>query len=159
MTDFMEQKFGTAVTISERLIHTAYNNRLSPRALQNEALIEAFKYVNKIARNSDLLSFVHQPFQPFSGGNLLHLQTRQKNICIGAPCTTHHTAQPDAPLQIHSTAGPFQHFQQRLCHTRGRRVKHDCSWSLYPTNSFYPPIYSRATKWGRPIFAREGMST
>jgi hypothetical protein len=26
MTDFMEQKFGTAVAISERLIHTAYNN-------------------------------------------------------------------------------------------------------------------------------------
>ncbi len=33
MTDFMEQKFGTAVTISERLIHTAYNNRLLPGAL------------------------------------------------------------------------------------------------------------------------------
>ncbi len=29
MTDFMEQKFGTAVSLSERLIHTAYNNRLS----------------------------------------------------------------------------------------------------------------------------------
>jgi hypothetical protein len=28
MTDYMEQKFGTAVTISERLIHTAYSNRL-----------------------------------------------------------------------------------------------------------------------------------
>jgi hypothetical protein len=26
MTDFMEQTFGTAVSISERLIHTAYNN-------------------------------------------------------------------------------------------------------------------------------------
>jgi hypothetical protein len=31
MTDFMEQKFSTAVTILERLIHTAYNNCLSPR--------------------------------------------------------------------------------------------------------------------------------
>jgi hypothetical protein len=26
MTDFMEQKFGTAVAISEWLIHTAYSN-------------------------------------------------------------------------------------------------------------------------------------
>ena len=29
LTDLMEQKFGTAVAISERLIHTAYSNRLS----------------------------------------------------------------------------------------------------------------------------------
>jgi hypothetical protein len=36
MTDFMEQKFGTAVAISERLIHTAYSNRLSPGALHHE---------------------------------------------------------------------------------------------------------------------------
>jgi hypothetical protein len=28
MTDFMQQKFGTAVAISERLIYTAYSNRL-----------------------------------------------------------------------------------------------------------------------------------
>ncbi len=38
MTDFMEQKFGTEVTISERLIHTAYSNRLSPGALHHKAL-------------------------------------------------------------------------------------------------------------------------
>jgi hypothetical protein len=31
MTDFMEQKLGTAVTISERLIHTAYNKSSHPR--------------------------------------------------------------------------------------------------------------------------------
>jgi hypothetical protein len=61
MTDFMEQKFGTAVAISERLIHMAYSNRLSPGALHHEALIEAVKYVKEIARNSDMLSFVHQP--------------------------------------------------------------------------------------------------
>jgi hypothetical protein len=29
MTDFMEQKFGTAVAISEQLIHMAYNNQLA----------------------------------------------------------------------------------------------------------------------------------
>jgi hypothetical protein len=61
LTDFMEQKFGTAVTISERLIHTAYNNRLSPGALHYEVLMEIVKYVDEIAQNSELLSFVHQP--------------------------------------------------------------------------------------------------
>jgi hypothetical protein len=40
MTDFMEKKFGTAVAISKRLIHTAYNNRLSPGALHHEVLLE-----------------------------------------------------------------------------------------------------------------------
>ncbi len=41
----MEQKFGTAVAISERLIHTAYSNRLSPGALDHEALLAVVKYV------------------------------------------------------------------------------------------------------------------
>ena len=65
MTDFMEQKFGTAVAISERLIHTAYNNKLAPGALHHEALLEIVKYVNKIAENSELLSFIHQPSDLF----------------------------------------------------------------------------------------------
>jgi hypothetical protein len=65
MTDFMEQKFGTAIDISERLIHTAYSNRHSPGALHHEALVEAVNYVNEIAQNSDMLSFVHQPSDLF----------------------------------------------------------------------------------------------
>ena len=65
MTDFMEQKFGTAVAISERLIHTAYNNKLSPGALHHEALLEIVKYVNEIAANSELMSFIHQPSDLF----------------------------------------------------------------------------------------------
>jgi hypothetical protein len=43
LTDLMEQKFGTAVAISERLIHTAYSNKLSPGALDHEALVAAVK--------------------------------------------------------------------------------------------------------------------
>jgi hypothetical protein len=65
MTDFMEQKYGTAVAISERLIHTAYTNRLSPGTLHQEALLEIVKYINEIAKNSNLLSFVHQPSDIF----------------------------------------------------------------------------------------------
>jgi hypothetical protein len=60
MTDFMEQKFGSAIPISEGLIHTAYNNCLTLGALHHEALTEIVKYVNVIAQNSNLLSFVHQ---------------------------------------------------------------------------------------------------
>ncbi len=65
MTDFMEQKFGTAVAISEWLIHTAYSNILSLGALHHEALLEIVKYVNEIAENSELLSFIHQPSDLF----------------------------------------------------------------------------------------------
>jgi hypothetical protein len=65
MTDFMEQKFGTAIAISECLIHTAYNNRLSLGALHHEVLVEIVKYVNDLALNSELLSFVHQPSDLF----------------------------------------------------------------------------------------------
>jgi Reverse transcriptase (RNA-dependent DNA polymerase) len=59
MTDFMEQKFGTAVSICEHLIHTAYNHRLSPIALHHDALLEIVRYVNEVADKSKMLSFVH----------------------------------------------------------------------------------------------------
>ncbi len=52
MTDILGQKFGTGVTISECLIHTAYDNCLSPGALHHRALLEIAKYVNEIAQNS-----------------------------------------------------------------------------------------------------------
>ncbi len=55
MTDFMEQKFGTAVTISECLIRTAYSNCLSPGVLHHDTLLEIVKYVNDITKNSDIL--------------------------------------------------------------------------------------------------------
>jgi len=65
MTDFMEQKFGTPVSISKCLIYTAYNNRLSLGVLHQEVLVEIVKYINDIALNSELLSFVHQPSDLF----------------------------------------------------------------------------------------------
>jgi hypothetical protein len=65
MTNFMEQKFGTAVAISEWLIHTAYNNRLSPGALHHKVLLEIIKYVNEIADKSEMLSFIHEPSDIF----------------------------------------------------------------------------------------------
>ncbi len=70
----MEQKFGTAVAISERLIHMAYSNRLAPGALHHEALTKIVKYINEIAQNSDLLSFIHQLSDLFLV-DFIHLQT------------------------------------------------------------------------------------
>ncbi len=58
----MEQKFGMAVAISERLIHTAYSNRLSPGAFHHEALVEIVKYVHQ---RSDIFlvetSYIYKP--------------------------------------------------------------------------------------------------
>jgi len=77
MTDFMEQKFGTAITITicEHLIHTAYNNKISPGALQHEALLEIFPYVNEVSENGKILSFVHEWSDLFLAENFKHLQT------------------------------------------------------------------------------------
>jgi hypothetical protein len=61
MTDFMEQKFGTAVAISERLIRTAHSNRLSPGALQLDAIVEIVRYVNEVAAKSN----IHKPSDLF----------------------------------------------------------------------------------------------
>ncbi len=128
MTDFMEQKFGTAVAISERLIHMAYNNKLSPGALHHEALLEIVKYINEIAENSELLSFIHQP--SFSGGNILCVQAGRENFCPRDARSISGTTQPDAALQVHSLAGALQLFRQHFRHSRSRQQQHDCSRSL-----------------------------
>jgi hypothetical protein len=65
LTDFMEQKFGTAIKISERLIRTAYKNRLAPGALHHDVLMQIIDYVDEVAAKSELLSFVHQPSDLF----------------------------------------------------------------------------------------------
>ncbi len=96
MTDFMEQKFGTAVTISERLIHTAYINRLSPGALHHEALLEIVKYVNEIAQKQRP-SLIHPTaFGSFSGGDIIHLQAGRENFHAGAPHASRDPAQSHA---------------------------------------------------------------
>ncbi len=106
MTDFMEQKFGTAVAISERLIHTAYSNRLSPGALHHEALIEAVKYINEIARNSNLLSFIHQPSDLFLVKTSYIYKPDKKTfvLVLHVPLVTPHNLMPlfeIIPLLIH----------------------------------------------------------
>jgi hypothetical protein len=102
----MEQKFGTAVAISERLIHTAYSNRLSRGALHHDALIEAVKYVNEIACNSDMLSFVHQPSDLFLVETSYIYKPDEKTfvLVLHVPLVTPHNLMPlykFIPLPIH----------------------------------------------------------
>jgi len=96
MKDFMEQKFGTAITILERLIHTAYDNCLSPGALHHEPLLKIVKYVNEIAQNSKLLSFVHQPLNLFLVETSYIYKTDKKNFHPLASCAPGCSAQFDA---------------------------------------------------------------
>jgi hypothetical protein len=96
MTDILEQKFGTGVTISECLIHTAYDNCLSPGALHHEPLLEIVKYVNEIAQNSKLLSFVHQPLNLFLVETSYIYKTDKKNFHPLASCAPGCSAQFDA---------------------------------------------------------------
>jgi hypothetical protein len=106
LTDLMEQKFGTAVAISERLIHTAYSNRLSPGALDHEALVAAVKYVNEIAQNSDMLSFVHKPSDLFLVETSYIYKPEEKTfvLVLHVPLVTPHNLMPlyeFIPLPIH----------------------------------------------------------
>jgi hypothetical protein len=96
MTDFMEQKFGTAVAISERLIRTAYSNRLSPGALQLDALVEIVKYVNEVAANSDMLSFIHKPSDLFLVETSYVYKPDEKTfvLILHVPLVTPHNLMP-----------------------------------------------------------------
>jgi uncharacterized coiled-coil protein SlyX len=94
MTDFMEQKFGTAVAISEKLIRTAYSNRLSPGALQLDALVEIVRYVNEVAANSDMLSFIHKPSDLFLVETSYVYKPDEKTfvLILHVPLVTPHTS-------------------------------------------------------------------
>jgi hypothetical protein len=96
MTNFMEQKFRTAVAISERLIRTAYSNRLSPTALQHDALIEIVKYVNEVAANSDLLTFIHNPSDLFLVETSYVYKPDEKTfvLVLHVPLVTPHNLMP-----------------------------------------------------------------
>jgi hypothetical protein len=96
MTDFMEQKFGTAVAFSERLIRTAYSNRLSPGALQHDALVAIVKYVNEVATNSDLLSFIHKPSDLFLVETSYVYKPDEKTfiLVLHVPLVTPHNLMP-----------------------------------------------------------------
>ncbi len=102
----MEQNFNIAVAISERLIQTAYSNQLSPGALHHDALIEAVKYINKIARNSNMLSFFHQPSDLFLVETSYIYKPDEKTfvLVLHVPLVTPHNLMPlyeFIPLPIH----------------------------------------------------------
>ncbi len=84
MTDFTEQKFGTAVAISERLIHTAYNNRLSLGALHHKALTKIVKYIKEMPSDLFLVetSYIYKP--------------DKKNFCPGTSRPSGYPSQPHA---------------------------------------------------------------
>jgi hypothetical protein len=106
MTNFMEQKFGSAMAISERLIHMAYSNQLSPGALHHEALIKIVKYVNEIACNRDFLSFVHQPSDLFlvETSYINKLDEKTFVLVLHVPLVTLHNLMPlyeFIPIPVH----------------------------------------------------------
>jgi hypothetical protein len=122
MTDFMEQKFGTAVAISERLIRTAYSNRLSPGALQLDALLEIVRYVNEVAANSDMLSFIHKPSDLFLVETFYIYKPDEKTfiLVLHVPLVTPHNLMPLfelSPCPCTSTSPATLQSLQRLAQT------------------------------------------
>ncbi len=159
MTDFMEQKFGTAVTISERLIHMAYSNRLSPGALHHEALIEAVKYINEIARNSDMLSFVHQPSDLFLVETSYIYKPDEKTfvLVLHVPLVTPHNLMPlyeFIPLPIYFNFSSNVSVTPEVGTTNMIAVGHSQSYQLLSSTDL-----QSCNKMGETFFAKEGMSS
>jgi hypothetical protein len=159
LTDFMEQKFGKAVAISERLIHTAYNNKLSPGALHHEVLLEIVKYVNEIADNSELLSLVHQPSDLFLVETSYVYKPEDNTfvLVLHVPLVAPHNLMPLYEfilLPVHFN------FSSNISVTP--EVGADnmiASDTRSPTKLSPPPSFKVATNWGKLIFAKGGMSS
>ncbi len=117
LTNLMEQKFGTAIKIAERLIRTAYKNRLAPGALHHDVLLQIIDYIDEVAAKSELLSFVQPTLRSFSRGNFVHLQTRGKTFHFGPAHTSGRTTQFDALTQIHPVANGLQFLRQSFRHS------------------------------------------
>jgi hypothetical protein len=156
MTNFMEQKFGTTVSISERLIHTAYN-RLSPGALHHEVLIEIVKYINEIVSNSELLSFVHQPSDLFLVKTFYTYKPDENTsvLALHVPLVALHNLMPlfkFIPLQVHLNFSGNVYVTLEVGNNNMITVGHSKLYQLISS-------CKHAIKWGKLTFAMGGMSS
>jgi len=159
MTDFMEQKFGTVVAISERLIHTVYNNRLSPGALHHKVLLEIVKYVNEIADNSKLLSFIHQPSDLFlvETSYVYKPDNNTFIIVLHMPLVAPHNLMPlfeIVPLPVHFNFSGNISVTPEVSADNMIAVGHSQSYQIISSSDL-----QTCNKMGRPIFAKGGMSS
>jgi hypothetical protein len=155
MTDFMEQKFGSAVAISECLIHTAYNNRLSPGALHHKALAETVKYINEIAQNRDLLSFVHQPSNIFLVETSYIYKPDEKTFVfmLHVPLGTLHNLMPlfeFIPLPVHFNFSRNVSVTPEVGTKNMITVGHSQSYQLLSSRK----VGTIATKWEKTYFCK-----
>jgi hypothetical protein len=155
----MEQKFGTAVAISERLIHMAYSNRLSPGALHHEVLIAIVKYVNEIATNSELLSFVHSPSDLFLVETSYIYKPDENTfvLVLHIPLVALHKLMPlfeFSPLPVHFNFSGNDSVTPEVGNKNMIAVGHSQSYQIISSSDL-----QTCNKMGRPILARGGMSS
>ncbi len=102
----MEQKFSSAITISEHLIHTAYDHCLAAGAVHHNALTEVVKYVNEVAAKSEHFSFLNEPSDLFLVENS-YIYCLDKNtfvLILHVPLVLPHNLMPlyeFLPLPVH----------------------------------------------------------
>jgi hypothetical protein len=159
MTDFMEQTFGTAVAISKCLIHTAYNNHLSPGTLHHEALLEIVKYVNGVSQNGKLLSFFHQPSDLFlvETSYIYKQEVKTFVLVLHVPLEAPHNLMPlyeFIPLLVHFKFSGNVSITPEVGHNNMIAVGHSKSYQLISSLVLQP-----CNKMGELIFAKEGMSS
>ena len=102
----MEQKFATAVDLSEQLIHPAYNHRLATGALHQEGLLEIVNYVNEMAEKSKMFSFINEPLDLFlvETSYINHPEENILVLILHAPLVSPHNLMPlikFIPMLVH----------------------------------------------------------
>jgi hypothetical protein len=102
----MEQKFATAVDLSEQLIHPTYNHRLAAGALHQEGLLEIVNYVNEMAEKSIMFCFINEPSDLFLV-ETSYINHPEENILVfilHAPLVSPHNLMPlikFIPMLVH----------------------------------------------------------
>jgi hypothetical protein len=151
----MEQKFSA---ICECLIHTAYIQRLSAEALHHEALFEIITYVNEVAAKSKMFYFVNEPSNLFLV-KTSYIYQSNKNILVlilHVPLVTPHNLMPLYEfilMQVHFNFSSNVSVTPDVSVNNMIAVRHSESYQTHHQ------IFKIASKWGRPTFAKGGISS
>jgi hypothetical protein len=121
--------------------------------------IKAVKYVNEIAQNSDMLSFVHQPLDLFLVETSYIYKPDEKTfvLVLHVPLVTPHNLMPlfeFIPLPIHFNFSGNVSVTPEVGVTNMIAVGHSQSYQLLSSTDL-----QSCKKWGRLTFAKGGMSS
>ncbi|MFN9937872.1 MAG: hypothetical protein ACK56I_00210, partial [bacterium] len=130
-----------------------------PGALHHEALLEIVKYVNEIAENSELLSFIHQPSDLFLVETSYVYKPYEKMfvLVMHVPLVAPHNLMQlyeFIPMPVHFNFSGNVSVTPEVGNNNMIAVGHSQSYQIISSSDL-----QTCNKMGTPIFAKEGMSS